>query len=386
MMTKLPTVRVIGHPSAPSGMGEHARGVILSLAAVGIPVEIVDVYRHWRIPPAFERPLAVFTEHFETAKPAKPIIDLYAINADEIHEPSTFADVAYFRDDFAAKSLDGLIGSLKQEAPPAGPSLPGGMRWAGVWIYAGDLKGRIGLDMQVRDATGRLFVFTFGPEAGYELQEGAWTFLYSDLSRPSPAPGGNVAFAAGAPQGPYAIVSVAVRFLTRVSALTGSMQLDELQVSNDATLRDSMETARMMTSPGRNFVPFAASTVVSNFDTTEGWAPLRGVLTVPLNDQMRNVPAVGGGSALELSWRPVQGQPATHGLRPRTQEDAPLPVLASEAFLNKTDLKVGDVTASVPQRRLLTDAHRRHVSASSPRWATRARSLPLSPTCRACRR
>jgi FtsX-like permease family len=55
------------------------------------------------------------------------------------------------------------------------------------------------------------------------------------------------------------------------------------------------------------------------------------------------VPSGTSGSAIELGWRPVQGQPATHGLRPRG-DDRPLAVIASEGFLKTSGLKPGDKT------------------------------------------
>ncbi len=79
-------VRLIGHPSAPSGMGEHARSVALSLAAAGVAVELVDVYAHWPMPHEFARVFSEELARFDTGTKAAPSVDIDAVNADEVHD------------------------------------------------------------------------------------------------------------------------------------------------------------------------------------------------------------------------------------------------------------------------------------------------------------
>ena len=90
---------------------------------------------------------------------------------------------------------------------------------------------------------------------------------------------------------------------------------------------------------------FANWQMVADFESADFWEPMQGLLPVKLNDAVRLVPSAGPTNAIELAWRPVQGNAPTHGLRPKlSTRDEALPVLASEGFLKTTNLKVGDVT------------------------------------------
>jgi len=63
-------------------------------------------------------------------------------------------------------------------------------------------------------------------------------------------------------------------------------------------------------------------------------------VAVPLNDSLTQVASGAGEGALELSWRPVAGQPSTHGLRVRGGS-RPVAVFASDGFVKKTGLGTG---------------------------------------------
>jgi ABC-type antimicrobial peptide transport system permease subunit len=65
----------------------------------------------------------------------------------------------------------------------------------------------------------------------------------------------------------------------------------------------------------------------------------------PLPDALRQIDAgTGAGAlALELAWRPVSGQPATHGFRVRG-DNRPVQVFASDAFLKQSGLSKGQTT------------------------------------------
>ena len=84
-MTGPPRVRVVGHHSAPSGMGQHARSVTLALAAAGVPVAAHDVYGHWPVPATFLRDLGNLRgRHGADGPPSATELDIYAVNADEL--------------------------------------------------------------------------------------------------------------------------------------------------------------------------------------------------------------------------------------------------------------------------------------------------------------
>src|SRR5205823_4132491 len=84
----------------------------------------------------------------------------------------------------------------------------------------------------------------------------------------------------------------------------------------------------------------AGARIIANFDSIEPWEPLEGLVAAPLNDGLTQVASNAGISAIELSWRPVTGQPATHGLRLRG-DSRPVAVFASDGFVKKTGLGPG---------------------------------------------
>jgi hypothetical protein len=255
-------------------------------------------------------------------------------------EPETFGEVAFFRDDYAGPSLGALLDRLAEDVEGREPlALPEGARWLGVWVNATDLRGRVGFEVELRDATGRFLAYPLGPDNGAELQPG-WTFLLADLSRPS-SEGVVTTFAPAAPRAPLTVESIAVRFFTRVSAGSGAFLIDNLVASPDAQPAGRLAIERLAADPQRQLQPFAQSQPVSGFDDPGAWQPISGLSFQPLTDEVRSA----AGGAVELQWRPTQPpQPSTHGLRP--QRDArPLAVLASDGFLLDSGLATGDETS-----------------------------------------
>ncbi len=240
-------------------------------------------------------------------------------------DPNSFAAVAFFRDDFADRSLAGLLDILREDEPrEKSIALPPEARWLGVWLNPTDLNGRTGLEAKVSDATGRFFFVSLGPEGGVEMQPG-WVFLAGELTRPRQGQV-NVQFFQAPPQPPLRLHALAISFFSRVSLPSGSILVDDLQ-------------AGAAEPPG-----LGATRLIADFNSAEAWEPLQGLLPDSLDDQVRSVPAPGG-NALELLWRPVRGQPITHGLRPKS-ERRPLAVIASGGFLEKTRLKVGETDSA----------------------------------------
>jgi hypothetical protein len=164
-------------------------------------------------------------------------------------------------------------------------------------------------------------------------------FLVADLSRATNVTT-NVQFANTPAQAPLELTSLSINFITRVSALSGAFLIDDLIAT--PTLPAPLVQARMFDDPQRRSLPaLPNATVIASFDTVDEWAPVLGISADPLNDTLKPV-ATGGANALELQWRPVSGQPATHGVRP-VSNDAPIAGYASQAFLEQTGAKTGDV-------------------------------------------
>jgi len=287
------------------------------------------------------------------AKAASPVVRVNGSQGQSIDRtsvdvlgvvPESFAAVSFFRDDFADASLTSMLDTLSRDAPSgSGLEIPAGSRWLGLWVNPVDLKGRVGMDVEARDAIGRYFSYNLGPDAGLEMQPG-WSFMAADLSRPAQGSGASaVTFTASPAQEPLTITSIAVRFITRVSALTGTVQLDDLQVSNDASLGVRLGSEKLLYDPNRSAQPFGQAQVISDFEAVANWTPVQGLVLTPLQDEALSVPSGFGGNAIELRWRPVQGQPQTHGIKPRGG-DQPLQAFASEGFIQKSKLKPGERT------------------------------------------
>lgn len=89
-------VRVIGHPFAPSGMGEHCRSTALALSAVGISVELVDIHAHFSVHEEF-------MAEFEGAQSARvgsttwvpPAVDIFTVNCDEMESVRQLFEARY---------------------------------------------------------------------------------------------------------------------------------------------------------------------------------------------------------------------------------------------------------------------------------------------------
>ncbi|HLF72355.1 MAG TPA: ABC transporter permease [Dehalococcoidia bacterium] len=267
-------------------------------------------------------------------------------------DPATFGEVAYYRGDFSDNSLESMMALLAEDKPGGAKELqlPAGSRWLGLWVNPTDLNGSPGLDIRVRDAAGRYYSYNLGPEVGAgflaaqrEMAKG-WNFLIADMSKPqSPSGAQSVVFPAPLPQEPLTVISISVRFQTRISALNGGMQIDDLVASPDATLPGNLGVDRTVVDNTRTAQPFKQSTTVLNFDSTDDWEVLQGMAAVRLADELTRVAIADGGFLANVSWRQVpQTQPQTHGIRVKVNT-GPVSVLASQSFLDKTNFKIGDI-------------------------------------------
>lgn len=255
-------------------------------------------------------------------------------------DPASFSKVAYFRGDYADESLGAMLNRLaKDREDPPGLVLPADARWLGVWVSPTNLNGRVGFFARVTDADGRYFNVVLGPASGSELGKG-WSFAAGDLTRPEPAPG---PFSDAPPKPPLRLQSVAIRFFTLVSAYNGAAAFDDIQVSASASLPATLTAERIVFDPARTQRGFPDGRIVADLDDLNGWEILKGVTPDPLQDEIRRAPAGASGNAAELVWRPTPLQANVHGLLART-ESRPVAVFASDAFLEKARLSVGDKT------------------------------------------
>ncbi|MGE3986245.1 MAG: ABC transporter permease, partial [Dehalococcoidia bacterium] len=251
-------------------------------------------------------------------------------------DPSTIGEVGTFRDDYAGGPMLARTDLLQVDEDNR-IAIPADARYIGMWWNPTNLRGRVAIELKLIDATGRYFSYLLGPEAGIDYPVG-WYFGVADLNAPARS-FAQVQFAAPAPQGPFKLDSVSIRFGTRVSALEGAVLLDDLQVSTTppaapfavgASVRDDARTGR----------PFAQSQMLIDFDALDKLQVQQGMSAEPLPDELRSftAPSI---TAADLRWRPAGVNAPTHGIRIRGT-DTPLPILASKSFLAASNRAVGD--------------------------------------------
>ena len=263
-------------------------------------------------------------------------------------DPKSFAGVAYFRDDFAGDSLRSLHGQARADGRAAAPAACDLRRTRAGWASGSTRStSRAASASTPTSATppGATSRFALGPDGGVELPPG-WSFLVADLTRPSP--GGRWPTCSSATRRRRArstVVSLSVRFVTRVSAVQGTVQLDDLQSFDAPTLPGTLATDRVLEPAARGRGHFANWPVIADFESTDDWEPMQGLLPVQAQRRDASCRPAGRQRARAGAGGPVQGQRAD--ARPAAQATTatrPLPVLASEGFLETSGLKVGDVT------------------------------------------
>ncbi len=253
-------------------------------------------------------------------------------------DPNVLPDISYFRSDFASSSEKSLLSKIATNAPAPPMALPADARWLGFWFDPTELRGRVGLEVELRDATGRYFAYDIGSRFGDELDAG-WYFAVIDLQAPTRS-FGQVQFADTAPAGPMTFESISVVFGTRFSLPQGAMLIDDLQTSNDATLPAALTPDTFYADPQRDLQPFAQSQVLDSFDSVSQWQPLTGLSSSQASDDVRTL-TTDGYTVAELRWDASRSRVRTHGLQTK-HESSTLPVLASKTFLDQTGAKVGD--------------------------------------------
>ncbi len=267
-------------------------------------------------------------------------------------DPQSFPSVSYFRGDFASSSLQSLVAKLGPPVQPQdyGLQLPADAHWLGIWVNPVDMRSTFGIEMEMRDATGRYFDYPVGPADLVQMQPG-WNLVVADLTRPlnttttfsrtpvtGPRPNGP--YNTADPQGPLTVTSITLRAPARLGAPQGVIQFSDLQTTNQASIGDQLQKDLMRFDPQRAQGNLPGAQVVESFDSTNGWQSIQGVLPTPLNDQTRIVD-VNGTKALELRWTPQQGQVLTHGVQ-AAGVATPIPALASDGFLHHSGLRIGD--------------------------------------------
>ncbi|MQC48516.1 MAG: hypothetical protein DWG77_05405, partial [Chloroflexi bacterium] len=99
---------------------------------------------------------------------------------------TTFDDIAFLRDDFSPQPLDDLGETLTASRPEAmqGPLLPAGTQQIGVWAQFPDIRGRMEIQIAMRDATGTVVRRTVASAAPTEAHAEEWRFYAASVTPP----------------------------------------------------------------------------------------------------------------------------------------------------------------------------------------------------------
>ena len=218
----------------------------------------------------------------------------------------------FFRDDFAQKPLDELLTSLRHPAPPQGVSLPDNGNIVGVRIKADRAQPQVGMDLRIRDANGSYHTVVLG-----SLRSDEWVELESTLFRMTRF-GRRERFQ---PARPLTLVSLSIRDLSGSGGLkAGSVVIDQIYVKR-----------------GLGSQPIA----VESFLDVERWDVLKAAPEAG-NDLLQWTDASfnGDSGSAVFIWSAGRGlisRGIFHG-----PPLAPLPVLATEKFLDDTNHALGD--------------------------------------------
>ena len=238
-------------------------------------------------------------------------------------DSTRFADVAWFRDDFADKPLPKLMDLIGGQQLTVGVPVPESARSIQVRLRSDREYPTVGVAARLKDDNGRYFTYGLG-----FLDSTDWKVYSVDLSRPR---GRRAWFGFGLrPEMPFTLVSIIIgQTDTDLSLSPGAVLIDDIR-----TRLSNGETA-----------------VLEAFEDVDGWRALRQSQEAKL-DRVRpsEVSAQGDGS-LMFAWAGGNANVA-RGVFPDANY-RPIPVVASSSFIKATGHSVGDVfEVSMGGRRL----------------------------------
>ncbi len=216
-----------------------------------------------------------------------------------------FPDISWYRQDFSAKRLDGVMAALQPQAPPTSFELPSGSTQIGVWSKSGlSGSGRQTIRTVIQDASGTTRVVRLGEV------ERDWRVARAELPRDL-AP-------------PLRLVAVQVLPRNRLTGLPNSVILDDIHVTIGAD---------------------ATEAVLDDFEGAGTWSPMPTALDETKSVIVASDDAYRGASALAYRFAQERGA-AAPGIF-QGPGGGPVPVVASDVFAES--LGIGIDTAFVAE-------------------------------------
>ena len=226
-------------------------------------------------------------------------------------DSGNFADVGWFRDDFASQPVADLLSLLPAQTMPEGILLPENARSIGVTLKGDRPHPTVALAIRLKDKNDRYYTYILGT-----LESREWFDLDITLTR-RPIFGNRLPLQ---PVHPMELVSVSVHETDGRRRLnSGSVTLDEIRVTKSDN----------------------SVVVIENFSDIEDWSVIR-LVPQAENDAMLDSASQTNDRAGFVTFIWTEGGPLTsRGIYPGPVLQ-PLPVLASSSFLSDTGHRVGD--------------------------------------------
>jgi ABC-type lipoprotein release transport system permease subunit len=223
-------------------------------------------------------------------------------------DTGSFADVAWFREDFADDSMHEIMLALKGWEAQIGLPLPDDTRSVEILLKSDRPHPTVRLSARLKDSNGRFFTYPVG-----FFETSNWTVMEFQLFE------GRFVHRTLFPAKPLTLVSIAIAESNPQSRLSsGSLLIDSIRVRRATGEVEVLET----------------------FRDVEGWNTLQEI-DEAVRDRVRHSEvSTRGDGALMFAWS--DGRPLTaRGIYPGSLP-GPIPVVASESFIRGSGHSVGD--------------------------------------------
>ena len=240
-------------------------------------------------------------------------------------EPSTFREVAFFRNDFASTSLDAITSTLEPNgaASPGWP-IEGAPTAIGAWVQAPSISGRVSVAVRVRDVRGVYTDVELGVMRPEQPVTEGWTFAWA------PLPTGD------ALQPPLELISYFVVPRGSIAASEGAVLLGAV-MATEARLETGSNPDEPVTAAFEGAYPVSAFASVEGLTTLEGYRP------VASGDRFvadRETPP-GFDGAVRYSWVDARRGPPVRGLQ-LASDVGPMQAFLLERTASALELEPGD--------------------------------------------
>ena len=250
-------------------------------------------------------------------------------------EPESFGEVAWFRSDFADRSLDSMLEELAGNATSVSYTpLPADARQFGIWAKMPDIRAAMDLIAVFRDSRGLLLSSSLGAVRPGAAATEEWRFFSIDLEQPRGTSGRVLPIEL---ERPIALQAVMVSTRSTIGAQRGVVLFGPAMVS---PLPPSTPLDRRNVEPTE--APFEGALLAHDF-TDPGWELLQGLVARRVSDQVRaeaDAPP-GFATSLRYEWLDEQRPPRRRGVRQAIPEERTLLFLDNETA-ERLELAPGD--------------------------------------------